>query len=216
MPNPADVVAYLAQAGLNQAEVMQAVYYLRNGQAPPGAVLSPKAAETINYLGAAGLDDAGVKRTDAYLSTGQDPGGPDPAPPPAPAASLAQDPAYLAFMRQLEDDDASAAATTQTRVDALNGQLNTLLPDIARQGAQERQGIDNSFESRGVLRSGARLERLGDQAQTQAGREAQARAGVAGNVADLQAQLAERRRQNAMRRSEAGLSSANRLYLQGA
>ena len=204
MATPADVIAYLAHAGLNQAQVMQAAYYLQTGQIPEGA--DPKAMETIHYLGAAGLDAGGVERANTYLSTGQDPQAA--AAPAAPKASLAVDPAWLAFRRSLGVEDAADAATTQQQIDALNRRAGLQRGDLLEQGVQQRQGIADSHESRGLFRSGARLK---GQAQQQAGEGralGQIEAGLAEGVSGLAQSLAQRRAERERRGAETGLNTA--------
>ena len=207
MATPADAIAYLAHAGLNQAQVMQAAYYLQTGQVPEG--IDQKAWDTIQYLGNAGLDAAGVARANNYLSTGRDPEGEaQAAQPAAPQASLAVDPAWLAFRRSLGVEDAADAATTQQQIDALNRRAGLQRGDLIEQGVQQRQGIADSHEARGLFRSGGRLK---SQAQQQSGEGkalGQIEAGLAEGVSGLAQSLAQRRAERERRGAEQGLSTA--------
>lgn len=216
MPTPADVIYQLANAGMSQADIMQAVYYLQHGQIPPGANLSATAQQAIHTLGGAGLDSGGVHRVINYLSTGQDPEGDreraaaaaQPAPQAAPQASLAVSPAWLAFRRSLGIQDAEDAASTQQQIDALNRRAGLQRGDLLEQGVQARQGIADSHEARGVFRSGARLTKQAEQ-QTGEGRAlGQIEQGLAEGVSGLAQSLAQRRAERERRSAETGLDVA--------
>ena len=211
-----DAIGYLANAGLDRAAVMQAVYYLQHGEMPPGANLSPQAFSAIQYLGNAGLDSGGVNRTINYLSTGQDPEGDQEraaaaqqqAAPSAPDSSLAVSPAFLAFRRAIGVQDSTDAATTQQQIDALNQRAGLQRGDLLEQGAKARQGIADSHEARGLFRSGERLKAQTEQ-QTGEGRALGGlESGLATDVAGLTAQLAQRRAERERQSAEQGLNTA--------
>ena len=218
MPTPADAIAYLANAGLDRAGVMQAVYYLQHGQMPPGATLSPQASQAIHYLGSAGLDAGGVNRAINYLSTGQDPEGDQEraaaaqqqqaAPQQRPDASLAVSPAWLAFRRSLGIQDETDAASTQQQIDALNRRAGLQRGDLLEQGVKARQGIADSHEARGVFRSGARLKAQSEQQSGEGRALGQIEQGLAEGVSGLAAQLAQRRAERQRQMSETGLNVA--------
>lgn len=134
----------------------------------------------------------------------------------APAASsLAVSPAWLAFRRSLGIEDWVDVATAQAQIDALNRRAGLTRGDLLERGVDERQGIANSFETRGLLRSGARLR---DQAKQQAG-EGRALAdielGLAEQSAALMANLAGRQAERQRSSAEQGLTVAERETVGG-
>lgn len=214
MSVPGDVIGRLAQQGLSRADIMQAVYYLQHGEAPPGANLSPVAAQAINDLGGAGLDSAGVNRVVNYLSTGQDPEGDQERAQaaqqaqPAAAPSLAVSPAWLAFRRSLGIEDATDAATTQQQVDALNQRAGISRADTLEQGVKARQGIGDSMEARGLFRSGERLKAQSEQQTGEAKQLSDMEANLSQSVAGLTQSLAQRRAERQRQSAETGLGTA--------
>ena len=101
------------------------------------------------------------------------------------ASSLGVSPAWLAFRRSLGIEDATDAATAQSQIDALNRRAGLARGDTIEQGVEQRQGIADNFETRGLLRSGARLR---DQSKQQAG-EGRALADIELTLAEQQAAL---------------------------
>ena len=131
----------------------------------------------------------------------------------APAPSLGENPAYLAFLRATGAEEADAAASTQQRIDQLNRDLARQLPLVTEQGGRTRQQISGGYESRGLFRSGEHETRLGLQRADEA-RETSMLQGVTGDqVGQLQAELARRRADIARRRTEAGLQAAPDVFL---
>lgn len=223
MPTRADVIAYLAHAGLNADEVNDAVEYLTTFDTN---AVSDRSREAINYLGAAGLDKGGVDRAVNYLRTGEDVDWEalsqmhnagmtseqiralDPANQAPAKSALAQDPAHLAFLRALGLEDQEDAATTQQNVDAMNRRAGLALTDLAESGIRSRQQIADSREARGLWRSGERLRAQSDQQAQEARQASQISAGVATDTAALTQQLAQRRAERERRRAEVGFSTA--------
>lgn len=115
---------------------------------------------------------------------------------------LYSDPDFLAFVRASDYGIETAAADTIRKQEAINRGLVTSLAQLSDTAHQNKRGIDNSFEARGVYRSGKRVERqdeyegtralqeygIRDQAQTQIQNSA---ADLAGLVASNQQKSAE-------------------------
>jgi hypothetical protein len=115
----------------------------------------------------------------------------------------ATDPAYLAFLRQTGVQEQDLGAEAAARISSLNRALQRHLPAYADQKRQAEQGVADSYEERGLYRSGGRLRdqvdagnavdrnRLEDIANTQ-DQSAGVNADLARNIADLRRQAAER------------------------
>jgi len=159
----------------------------------------------------AAVDPVGAGGADPDM-TGGLAGLPDAPVVPRPSVSLAEDPAYLAFLRALGVEDAEDAADTQARTDALGRQLSMRLPEVAEAGEDSRSAISGSFESRGLFASGGREVALARQRAD----EGRTVAGLESTVADQSAQyareLARRRAERARRTAEAGLLAGANLY----
>lgn len=92
----------------------------------------------------------------------------------------ATNPAYLAYLRALGMQEETARAVALRNIAAINRQVQTQTPEIARLGAIQRARIGDSFEARGVFRSGMRQQR-----QAEAGASELYRVGsLHGNAAD--------------------------------
>jgi hypothetical protein len=69
----------------------------------------------------------------------------------------ATDPAYLAFLRQTGVQEQDLGAEAAQRISSLNRALARHLPAYADQKRQAVQGVADSYEERGLFRSGGRL-----------------------------------------------------------
>lgn len=131
--------------------------------------------------------------------------------PAAPAYDAYSDPAYLAFVAALDQQQAAYGADLQSRMGQVDAQLNTLLPRIAEQGVQQRDRISGSAEARGMYRSGARLKNISLQQQGEAQRVSDAQTAAAQQKSAMQSayeqQLADLARQRAEKVME--LNAAN-------
>jgi len=131
--------------------------------------------------------------------------------PAAPAYDAYSDPAYLAFVAALDQQQAAYGADLQSRMGQVDSQLNTLLPRIAEQGVQQRDHISGSAEARGMYRSGARLKNISLQQQGEAQRVSDAQTAAAQQKSAMQSayeqQLADLARQRAEKVME--LNAAN-------
>lgn len=118
------------------------------------------------------------------------------------------DPSYLAYLRAagLQEEVARANAARQTA--AIQRQLQTYTPEIARLGQIARARIGDSFEARGVYRSGMRRQRQAEQAAGEGYRvgEAWGQAGdrLGAVQSNLQTQLSDLARQRADRSALVG------------
>lgn len=114
-----------------------------------------------------------------------------------------QDPTYLAYLRALGFQEDTARSVAARNASAINRQVQTSAPEIARLGAIQRGRIGDSFEARGVFRSGMRQQRQAQQAASEtyrvgslfgnaADRQGQVQSGLDTTLADLGRQRAER------------------------
>lgn len=147
---------------------------------------------------------------------------PRPLVAPAPAAApvqkftLQSDPAYLNYLRTMGLGDSDARSAAQRQIDSVNRQLALTVPQMREQGIENIRGIDNSFEARGVFRSGERLRR---NAQSEANTQAQiaaAQEGAAGNVAGIMANRDSQLRQLQVGLANAGTDAQQRVDQQNA
>lgn len=219
MSVPGDVIGWLAQRGLDRADIMQAVYALQHGEPPPGAVLSPAATDAIQHLNEAGLNGVDeVNRVVNYLSTGQDPEGDQERAAQAQQAAapprvLAEDPAYLAYQRALGVEDATDETATNSQADTLRRAVGDQLAQLTTNGDRARQSIDGNFEARGVYRSGAHEQRLGEQRQDEGTQASAIQSQLASQVGDLTQQLAQRKAARQRTLADQGLNTASNLYV---
>lgn len=139
------------------------------------------------------------------------------APPGAPAApapnTLYSDPGFLAFLRSSDLGLETAASKVAQQQDALRRALGMSTTQLQDQGGQERQGIANSFESRGVFRSGMNAVKQAEQEQRQAQAISANQAQTAGQVADLSASLADKVAEQQRLASEKGYGVAGEQEL---
>lgn len=149
---------------------------------------------------------------------------PKPAAAPAPAApppigasgALAQDPAYLAFLRASGLTEQIALGDAARRRDSINQALGIAVDDLDAGGEQSRRGISDSQEDRGVFRSGQTLRRLGEQEEDQARRRSAIELAGAGQLGDIESNLLTQVAGLQTRGAEFGLNQAgNRTYEDG-
>jgi hypothetical protein len=80
--------------------------------------------------------------------------------------SAAADPAYLAYLRSVGVEESAVQNVANQRVSSLTRQMARQLPYYAQQRSQAIEGVGNSWEDRGMYRSGNRIVKQAD-----AGRE---------------------------------------------
>lgn len=121
----------------------------------------------------------------------------EPAPASEPAspyepATLESSPVYLELLRKLAFRGDESRRNTESGVRESNMGLTETLRLLGEQGVDQRQGIDNDAESRGVYRSGARLKRNAEQRGREEARGTAMRTATAARIGDLNAELAAR------------------------
>ena len=130
--------------------------------------------------------------------------------------SAAADPAYLAYLRSIGVQESELQNVAALRVNSLTRQLGRELPAYAEQRDRAVRQVGESFEDRGVYRSGMRQVRQAD-----AGREvdrarnnfeAGIRDQISGTYATGAADIAALRRQLA----EQGITSAQTVAVNNA
>lgn len=129
----------------------------------------------------------------------------------------AQDPDYLAFMRGAGYSEAEVMADLARRQGQLGRQLDRAAPRFADELRQAETGVKNDFTGRGLYRSGARMVNQVDAGNVVRRNEADFRAGIADQSADMTSDamktIAEYRRkamdQALTSRQTAALNAAN-------
>lgn len=106
-----------------------------------------------------------------------------PANAPLPGGST--DPAYLAYVRQLEYQRSVSQQAAQRQLANLQGQMVIGPEQLAAQGVISRRNISGAAESRGVFRSGERLQNLADERTQEAQRLAALRLAGAGQYGNI-------------------------------
>lgn len=99
------------------------------------------------------------------------------------ANSLYSDPAFLAFIRQSDLGIETVAEQVRRKNAALQSALGLDIARTQNAGQQSREGINNSYEARGVFRSGKRLQDLARQENDQSDVIAQRRASTTEQIA---------------------------------
>jgi hypothetical protein len=132
----------------------------------------------------------------------------------APAANpLYSDPGFLAFLRGSDYTlDASAAAVARKQA-ALQQGLGNSLMNLKDQGVSDRRNTDNSYEARGVFRSGARDRAQTDLDNQYANREAGLRNDTANQISDLNQSLSDTVAQQQQKAAELGYGTAGQQGL---
>lgn len=128
-----------------------------------------------------------------------------------PARSLAEDPAYLAFLRAIGAEDTEDVEQTNLSADRLRRQAALRLPEIAEAGQISREGVSAGFEDRGLYRSGQHEVALARQRAAEARQVGAVQSGVTEGTSDLEARLARQRAARTRRKAEAGLSTSGSL-----
>lgn len=128
--------------------------------------------------------------------------------PSGPTYALAQDPAYLAFLRASGLAESVATADAARRRDAINQALGIAGEDLDSQGEQTRRGISAAQEDRGVFRSGQTLQRMSEQEEDQARRRSAIELAGAGQIGDLESGLLMQLAGSQVKGAEYGLGLA--------
>lgn len=131
---------------------------------------------------------------------------------PAPN-SLYQDPAFLAFLRSSDLSLETAAGDVARKQRAYQDALQAQTGNIEQNRTQASQGKNNSFEARGVYRSGQREVQQGQLEQDYAQQLAAAQAQTAGQVGELQQGLAEKVAEQQRQAAEKGYGVAGQQEL---
>lgn len=133
-----------------------------------------------------------------------------------PTYALASDPAYLAFLRASGLSGSIATADADRRRNDINIALGIGTDDLNASGEQERRGISDSQEDRGVYRSGQTLRRLGEQEASQGRRRSAIELAASGQLGDIESNLLQTLAGNEVRGAELGLSlSGDRTLADG-
>jgi hypothetical protein len=179
----------------------------------------------VSYNGTVPIyDPATGKSVYSGLLPGSDSHAPAPvAPAAAPTAAapmpigasgaLAQDPSYLAFLRASGLSQAIAVNNADRQRNDINTALGIANDDLSANGEQERRGISNSQEDRGVYRSGQTLSRMSDQETGQARRKSAIELAGTGQLGDIEFNLLTNLAGQQVRGAEAGLGTGQRLTL---
>lgn len=175
-----------------------------------------KAGSTATEAGAVGASAvSGVPQFPEPATYSYDPGpsggyvvsGPAPAP-----YDPYSDPAYLAFLAALDQQQSTYSADLLARQGEVDRQLNEALPRIAQAGTESRRRISSGFESRGTFRSGERLRNIALQQQGEAQQVGDTQSAAARQKSALQSaynqQIADLARQRAEKAFELGASAA--------
>lgn len=126
---------------------------------------------------------------------------------PLPQLGIANDPVYLSYLRSTGYDEDSARMLAARQVDQMKRRVSMAIPGIQEQGIEQRRGIGNSFESRGVFRSGERLRQQALQQRGETSQIAGLQGELADNVGNIQIGLRDQIGRLANQRAEAAASA---------
>lgn len=124
------------------------------------------------------------------------------------------DPSMLAFMRASGLSNEIAAADVARDTSATQRALGIATDDLGIRGEQERRGISNNQEDRGVFRSGQTLTRTAEQEGAQARQLGAMQDAAANRVSGLQSGLLAKIAANQQSAAEAGLTTGQSQYQQ--
>lgn len=106
-------------------------------------------------------------------------------------ASIYTNPAYMAFVRSADLGLEESARRVATRSNAINQALGNNTAEMGEQNRQSQRGINNSYEARGVYKSGARQVANDEQNARYATALGKAESEAASQVSDLHTSFAD-------------------------
>lgn len=101
----------------------------------------------------------------------------------------ATNPSYLAYLRALGMQEETARSVALRNIAAINRQVQMQTPEIARLGQITRARIGDSFEARGVFRSGMRQQRQAEQGASELYRVGSLQGNAADKIGQVQSNL---------------------------
>lgn len=119
-----------------------------------------------------------------------------------PQLTIANDPTYLSYLRSSGYNEDSARMLAARQVDQLKRRVSMAIPGIQEAGIEQRRGIGNSFEARGVFASGERLRQQALQQRGETSQIAALQGGLADQVGDIEIGLRDQIGQLANQRGE--------------
>lgn len=143
------------------------------------------------YFGASGIQQFGGPTAGAPADSGGSSGGGGGGfvPPPP---SIDTDPGWLEFNRQTDLSIAQQQADLQRRRGLVESARDRTLADLEPAGEQAREGIMGGLEARGLYGGGQMEQGLARQRAAQASRAGAIQAGAAGQIGDLESDVAMR------------------------
>lgn len=119
-----------------------------------------------------------------------------------PQLTIANDPTYLSYLRSSGYNEDSARMLAARQVDQLKRRVSMAIPGIQEAGIEQRRGIGNSFEARGVFASGERLRQQALQQRAETSQIAGLQGGLADQVGNIEIGLRDQIGQLANQRGE--------------
>lgn len=130
-----------------------------------------------------------------------------------PGGNLAQDPAYLAFLRSIGAEESDVRSLAADRTSLIQRELQRQLPQITMQGDETRRGITGNFLDRGLFRSGGHADALGRQRAAEGTAIGALEGTAADQVTSLQSDLLRRLAELQRRRADTALNTAGSIGL---
>jgi len=128
--------------------------------------------------------------------------------PPGEGSSIYSDPGFLAFVAGLDSELANSESGYRREQDETRRRFTDALPQFERTWDQNRDRIRNSFEARGLLKSGGTDDAVSRSFQSQGDERSRMESNTADAVANLEQQIAMARSRNAQQRGQAALQYA--------
>lgn len=129
----------------DRSTLINRLYYQELGE------INPDQAGLDYWNGRTDLDEAGLRAQIRGARLG-------PAAGPSVVAPLMADQDYGAFLRKMQFDESSIQSSLQAAQEAARRRIAGQAGQYDTQRIQAERGVNNSFESRGMSRSGGRLK----------------------------------------------------------
>ncbi|MGH9439266.1 MAG: hypothetical protein ACRD22_15565 [Terriglobia bacterium] len=129
----------------------------------------------------------------------------------APQGALAQDPAYLAYMRAIGISNANDTATAQKQINAQNSALATQIPLLVNDNQFASQNALGKLEARGILEGGGAANEMAQLQARQQANVSRQQANEAAKVAAINQTLQAQQLANQVKLTEHGLTTAGKL-----
>lgn len=131
------------------------------------------------------------------------------------AGDLGSSPEWLALLRALGFESSAASSGAALQSSQVGAEQAYASPEIAYQGTVQRQGIDSSYEDRGLYSAGAHEQAIANQLHGEQFQQGALGLQTSGQLTDIQVQLAQRLAELQRQQAEGALTYGGALASTG-